>query len=265
MVLRRVAVCFVLALMVIVSQGVAQESENGKEFARRAKRIAGEYSILSGDRPLELRGDSVLTWTNPEVGEIYGGVYVWTDRGQPKVIASIYKWYSPYTHSTHEFQSLSTKPIRATRAQQSDWSTSEPGVRWKVLPAAPSPGRSAPQRLAQMRGLAKRFQFSMIEKDESISNLRLLSQPLLRYSSHENSVLDGGLFAFAKATDPEAVLLLEARDENGKARWHYAIARSNFLSISARYQGEEVWSAKRLERSQSYSGSGAYCKYEFPE
>ena len=61
-----------------------------------AKREASAYTIrLEGsDRPLTLRPEPVLKWSNPVVGMVFGEVFVWTDRGRPEAVASIYKYYS---------------------------------------------------------------------------------------------------------------------------------------------------------------------------
>ncbi|QEF98488.1 hypothetical protein Mal15_25400 [Stieleria maiorica] len=241
----------------------AQEADNAAAFAKLADQIAREYVITTDGQPSQLQPDAVLTWTNPLVGEIYGGVYVWTRQGRPLAIASFYKWYRPFTHSSHEFQSLAGVPIRATRSGQKDWHTSTPGVTWKPIPDAPPPGRTASQRMVQMRGLAKRFEFEMTEKDGTQTRLRLLSQPLLRYQSPDADVVDGGLFALAKATDPEALLLIEARDQTDQPEWHYAIARSNFLAMRARYNQQELWDVPRLTSAEIYSATDPYTKYQF--
>ncbi|WP_182866926.1 hypothetical protein [Stieleria mannarensis] len=49
-------------------------------------------------RKLDLHPSSILNWSNPVAGEIYGNVFLWTDRGRPHVIGSIFQWYSPMTH-----------------------------------------------------------------------------------------------------------------------------------------------------------------------
>lgn len=243
----------------------AQESDSAAAFAELADQIAGEYQISSDGKTAELQAESVLNWTNPLVGEIYGAVYVWTLEGRPMVIASIYKWYRPHTHNSQEFQSLSTGGIVASRDGQKDWKTSSPGITWKNIADAPIPGRTPTQRLVQMRSLAKRFAFEMTEKDETVSQLRLLSQPLFRYDSESVGVIDGGLFAYAQATDPEALLLIEAQTEDGKSHWRYAIARSNFLAMRARYRDETIWDVPRLSSAEIRSATGPYAKFLFED
>ncbi len=77
--------------------------------------------------------------------------------------------------------------------------------------------------------------------------LRLLTQPLYRYKSTDPDVLDGALFAFVTSagTDPEALLVLEARKTGATNApvWHYAVARFTDLNLWVRHKGKEVFSA----------------------
>ena len=115
------------ALIVLIpllgSTGLAQtdppkdEKALAEEFAAFAKREAAAYTIrLEGsDRPLTLRPEPVLKWSNPVIGTIYGDVFVWTEQGRPEAVASIYKFYSPMTHRANEFHSLSLGRLSAER------------------------------------------------------------------------------------------------------------------------------------------------------
>ena len=73
------------------------------------------------------------------------------------------------------------------------------------------------------------------------TELRLLPQPLYRYEPFGGKVLDGGLFSFAAGTDPEVLLLIEARRENRELIWQYAFARFNYAELSASFKGDRVW------------------------
>ena len=264
----------IAAFAIFLSYACVSADEEGTRarFTKLATKIASEYTIKSDGRLIELHQEPVLTWTDPENGEVYGAVYVWTDRGRPAMIASIYKWYRPYTHSTHEFQSLSSGPIVASRDNQNDWRCSKPGVNWKPVRNAPAPGRTRAQRLTQMRLIAKRFSLQMTDKEGSVETLRLLPQPLYRFpdpagkSGLAGNVADSALFAFARGTDPEALLLLEFRkDEDEKPTLFYAWARSNFLPMAASYDGEQVWKVDRLARASMKSGTEPYTKFIFQD
>ena len=92
-----------------------------------------------------------------------------------------------------------------------------------------------------MRELSRQFSLELVDLKESKSELRLMTQPLLRYEPKAGPVQDGAIFAFAIGTDPEALLILESRKSGDSFRWEYAFARFHFVTITARHDGKEVW------------------------
>jgi hypothetical protein len=242
--------------------GAARETANARAFLKLAQKTAGEYQLSAAGEPLQLRTKPVLRWTNPVVGEIYGGVFVWTKDGRPEVVVSIFKWYDPFTHMTLEFQSLSTQDIVAAKDGRRVWATSDEGVQWKAVPGAAAPAASSIARRSQMRALARQFSAQLTDKDGTRRQLRLLTQPLLRFSGPQKGLSDGAMFAFAQSTDPELLLLLAARPRGDAVAWQYALARLNFVPLQASHRGELIWEAPQLDSSEVYGDrSGAYTKF----
>ena len=99
-------------------------------FRGFAKREAASYTIrLEGsDRPLTLRPEPVLSWSNPVMGQIYGEVFVWTADGRTEAVASIYRFYAPAPHRADEFHSLALGKLIAEREGQP--SGRPPGPGW---------------------------------------------------------------------------------------------------------------------------------------
>ena len=96
-----------------------------------------------------------------------------------------------------------------------------------------------------MRALTRDFSASTKDHKEKRLELRLLPQPLYRYESTDPDVLDGALFAFVTSTDPEALLVIEARKQaaaDGPV-WDYAICRLTDLGLVVRHKGKEVFTA----------------------
>jgi hypothetical protein len=62
-------------------QNPKDEKARAEEFHVVAKREAAAYTIrlLGGDRPLALKPEPILKWSNPVVGSIYGDVFIWTE------------------------------------------------------------------------------------------------------------------------------------------------------------------------------------------
>ena len=98
-----------------------------------------------------------------------------------------------------------------------------------------------------MRALARDFSAETQDDKEQHWDLRLLPQPLYRYESTDPDVLDGAVFAFVTSagTDPEAILVLEARKPagGGEPVWHYAVARFTDLNLWVRHKGTVVFTA----------------------
>ena len=59
--------------------------------------------------------------------------------------------------------------------------------------------------------------------------------------------LDGALFTFAFGTDPEALLLIEARSTPDGNVWHYAAAPFTDFAIQLKHKDLPVWN-EPLER-----------------
>src|SRR6185295_15046420 len=118
------------------------------------KEAADKYEFtLGADRKtrVELIAEPILKWSNPSVGEIHGNVFLWTNGGRPAVVSSIFKWFSPHTHMSHEFHSLSEQPVRGKYEGKGVWVAEKPGVRFSSMPESPQPATGKTQRLSQMR------------------------------------------------------------------------------------------------------------------
>jgi hypothetical protein len=221
------------------------EKERAAEALELCRKGAKEYRLFLDDArgtELELKTEPVLRWSNPSVGSIHGVVFVWTDRGRPAAIASIFKWFEPHNHMAFEVHSLSQSSLLGKLGGTLAWNSSGPGVEFKPVPSAPTPAETAPPRLTQMRNISKDFTVEKAERDSDLQQrMRLLTQPIFRYESTRNGVIDGAIFAFVQGTDPEVFLLLESREKEGGSVWHYALARMNSVVFRAGYKNQEVW------------------------
>jgi hypothetical protein len=201
---------------------------------------------------VELRREPVYTWTNPiRGGEQDGAVFVWTCRGRAEVIGTFFSYPSTGPRNlNHELHSLSTSTLAVTRPGGANtWTPQAPGIEPAPIADAPAPAPSPAQRLLQIRELTRAFSATSEDLKEKRWELRLLPQPLFRYESSDPDVLDGAVFAFVTSagTDPEVILVIEARRPSGPASaaptWHYAIARFSDLRLWVRHQGKEVFTA----------------------
>jgi hypothetical protein len=219
-----------------------QANADSKESARRVLELAQKYDFYAEPEcktKLALEAKPLLTYSNPVRGDVYGNVFVWTLQGRPEVIGAIFDFRSE-SKLDSELHMLSHRGAVGCREGEKFWSPDQPGAKFAALPAAPVPAESAAARLRQMRDLAKKFTVERDHPEQGKGEVRLLSQPIYRYSSKEAGILDGAIFAFVEGTDPEAYLLLEATAA-GKPQWQFAFARMNIVEFRALYGGKEVW------------------------
>jgi hypothetical protein len=262
-----------LAALVCAAPGADEPSASKENIAAALKltlAAATEYEIRVGgekEPPLDLKKEPVLQWSNPDRGEVHGNVFVWTRDGRPLVVASLFKWFNPHTHMSHEFLSLVEQPLVATFHGKEVWKAGDSGLRFSDVPKAPVPAAADSQRLLQMKQLAK--EFTGTKKDREDANaveLRLLPQPVYQYAAPKQEVLSGGLFALVHGTDPEIWLLVEARGKDAaNARWRFAVARMSSSELRVRHQDKHVWAADTLAWKDAYDHGRAYTSFLFKE
>ena len=198
------------------------------------------------DLPLQRTQEPVLRFSNPVRDSFSdGAIYLWLKGKRPAAVASL--WIRADGDFGRDFASLSRSPLECRRNGEVIWSPRSGYVVEVPLPDAPEPAATMPGRLAQMRGQARRFTALFRPwPAEGLDELRLLPQPIYRYSSPEDGIVDGAVFALAQANDPELLLVLEiARSADGSAyEWRYSLARMTAVRLKVRLDGAEVWSVE---------------------
>lgn len=247
---RSLATTALLALVCFVqaqddAEPSAEETVRQNEVAKLAAAKARQVEMVVGsnDQAANLQSKPLLRWSNPTAGSVHGEVYLWSHQGRPVAIASIYRWYHPFKDSTFEVVSTTPQAMTAREGKQVLWEAEEGGLEFRPLREAATPAKSATARLNQMRQLSRRFSARLSDKraGEAVEReLRLLNQPVHRYESPEQRVVDGALFALVEVTDPEVWILLEAVEKEGTQSWQYAVARMNADACEVRLDDKPV-------------------------
>jgi hypothetical protein len=220
-------------------------------------REAAAYSIAvasAPDRPLELRKEPVFEWLNPtRSGVQQGVVFLWLRDGRPAALACIFSQPHdklPGRQIMHELHALDSEKLVVKRDAYHQW-VPQTGLARKELADAPVPAATPGARLLQMRRLAQEFTGHEIDRDGKRWELRLLPTPLYRYPPARTGVVDGALFALTSnaGTDPEILLLLEAREAAGKLRWQYACGRFSDWELHVQRKDQEVYASVPSEKN----------------
>ena len=237
------------------SDAAAASPANDRQagVARLAQRAIEEHQFtgVEGAR-LSPHPEPILRWSNPTVGEVYGDVYVWTDRGRPALVASIYRWFQPNWGATLELCSLSPAAMKGRTGERDFWRPAAGQLKWEAIADAAAPVATSPGRLSQIRRLATEFSATVVDTRNVNAPvpriLRLMPQPLFRYPAPVDGAdyIDGALFTFVEGTDPEVMLLIEATRRDGMPAWRFGLARMNGDEMHVSHRGRPVWQVPRL-------------------
>jgi hypothetical protein len=222
---------------------------------------AREYTLAVESapmRPLELKAEPVLEWTNPirgTGGRQQGAVFIWLLDGRPAALGCIFS--EPHTTLPgrlvrHELHALDPEKLLVSREAVNKWEP-QAGLARAELADAGLPAATPGLRLVQMRQLAKEFTGYSAEVNPNGTgtgkryDLRLLPTPLYRYKAAKTGVVDGALFALVSeaGTDPEVLLVIEAREEKGKLRWEFACGRFSDCELHVTRKEKEVFTSVR--------------------
>jgi hypothetical protein len=213
---------------------------------------AAEYSMAVESAPkreLELKKEPVFEWSNPvRNGLQQGVVFLWLRDGRPAALGCVFSQPDarlPGRKVIHEFHALDPEKLVVSRPNALNEWKPQAGLERKELPDAGAPAATPGARLVQMRRLAQEFTGHELDRDGTRWELRLLPAPLYRYPAAQAGVVDGALFTLVSnaGTDPEVLLLLEARQEGGKLRWEYALGRFSNRSLFVRRKDKDVWAS----------------------
>ena len=242
--------------------------------ASRAKfmsEAAHEIRVKSADdaSPFRIKDEPIYRYSDPTRSFSDGSLWAFgPEVGRPAALLSLslegekggnWQWI-------YEFTSLSAEKVRATGPSEVGylpWTPEVPGIEPRPIPQAEAPASDAPKRLRQMRDLARRFR-----ADETFEpkpgarperyELRLLPQPVLRYSDPEKGLVDGAGFLFAYGQNPEIVVLIEARKEGAAApSWSYGLGRISAAASRVRLDDAVVGEMPRINDNnmkRAYAG-----------
>jgi len=252
--MRLIHRCFIVVALVLAAceRGHGQEAPDKSDDEARKQRLEymksfrSDFELFRGtrsDQPLNAVDDPIQRFSNP-IRNFFSdcGVFLWLDGKRPVAVATVsirgngVVWF--------ETASLSSGALRCLRKENTYWTPQSASLAEQRLTDAPPPAASPRSRLAQMRQLCEQFTFRTEPVLEKPTQLRLMPQPLFRFDDEVAGIIDGGLFAFAETTDPEALLLLEAVGGSGNEApyWRFTVAKMTSRPTVAERNEKTVWS-----------------------
>lgn len=206
--------------------------------------------VMDGDEAKKATLDpkALLRWSNP-LGDVADGlmsVYSAGPTERPAMIAHIYVHGAALNGlAMQEFADVHPGPVELFRGKRKVWSPRSRYSKFETLPNGPKPSDNAALRLSQMKQMAARFEiidgFRETNQEPRPHVLRMMSRPTYRYGKADGGIIDGALFTYVVATDPEACLLIEIHRQGDVTSWEYMVLPMTIYSLEAKLDGKSVW------------------------
>jgi hypothetical protein len=228
------------------------------------KQIAGSFHaavIDGGTRAVATQMSEPLYRWNDSTREFSDGtLWFWKHPGRPIGVVAIELYPQNEAFGivwALEFTSLSTGRIEVEGGEHFSfryadlyppradgrlrWAPAQPGVDFREVDGAPVPAPTKSERARQMQSISRRFKARESFQRKEYS-LRLISHPIDRYSDAGSGLMDGEILIFANGTNPEVLLMIEARRREGSAKWSYAAAPLARAVVTLSLDRQDVWS-----------------------
>jgi hypothetical protein len=252
----------------------AQEEPEAKQRLELMQAAVGsleaESSELKQKPALAFVPKPLLRYSDPTRGGIKteaannvlldAGVWRLGSEGRPTALVTVEIYQFPDRSRVLSIEFLSMTDAKFSLKHKTEnvfWNATASGLSLKELPDAPKPAATPGGRLTQMRQLVRRFGAKERFNNESIE-CRILAQPIDRYESAADKIVDGAIFAFANGTNPEIGIVFESNSE----RWLYGIIRLTAAESSVTLDGQQVAAYERFNARGRRDGSYNSASYK---
>ncbi len=256
-----VSAALLISITALARSDEADKSRDDELSAQRIelmqKRVASIMVTSNEDGfPNQFESKPIFRYSDPARGYVSAAVWKLGEKGRPRALITteLHRLFYGSPRIVYEYLSLTPTRFSATGGDVR-WAPEGTALEFKPIPGAQAPEATAPRRLLQLRALAKRFAGDeLVDKEKC--ELRLLPQPIDRYTPNSAERADGAIFMLAFGTNPEVALFIES-DGTG---WTYAAGRlSGASQIALTIDGEAGWEGApvRYAYNQPYNASNA--------
>lgn len=247
----------VALLLVVLTLPLAADEPREKQRAvllEQMRTIAKKTQVefVSGKDQPQLHDKPLIRYDDQPRGFVDATMWAWTNNGRPVALQKIEATISIDTGKPRWgfcFTSLAEPTIRAEWKHGLKYQSREAGTTFEPVPKSPAVADKAASRKRQLRDISRDFSARILinPRTNSTQELRLLTTPLYEYDD-DAKLPAGAVFGFAcNGTNPDLVIVVEARQAAGKLLWHFAPARMTTGGLNVKYGDETVWKAEFSE------------------
>ncbi len=225
-----------------------------QELLAQMRALAEQTTVTydSGTGQPKLAEKPVFRYDDQPRRFIDATVWAWTDGGRPvafqKVEASIddvtgmAKW-------GYCFASLSENRLSAEWEHGKKFRSTEAGVAFLRVPDAPAVAARGTARKRQARDLSREFSARILlnPRTDSTEEMRLLATPIHEYDDPAGEYLGAAFGYSTSGRNPDLLILIEAREADGKLAWHYAPVRMTIGGVAIKLHDKTVWDVPYIE------------------
>ena len=240
-----------VAIFVATSRAIAADTSEGQREQQRAKLLeqmrglaqATNVRYQDGDHRPQLLPSPVFRYDDQPRRFIDATMWVWIDEGRPVAFEKIEASVLVGSVWGYCFTSVAEKLLDVDWSNDRHYRFTEPGIDLQPLSDAPPVASRTSERKLQGRKLVREFSARILI--DSVNNkseaMRLLATPIYEYADSKTNSFRGAVFGFTTSgTNPDLLVILEARDEQGDLHWHYAAARMTTGSVTLKYREKTV-------------------------
>jgi hypothetical protein len=208
--------------------------------------------FISGKEQPQLHDKPLIRYDDQPRGFVDATMWTWTKDGRPVALQKVEATLSIDTGKPRWgfcFTSLAEPTIRAEWKHGLKYQSREAGTKFQAVPKSPAVADKGAARKRQLRDIARAFSARILlnPRTNSTQELRLLTTPLYEYED-DARLPAGAVFGFAcNGTNPDLVIVVEAREAGGTQLWHFAPARMTTGGLNVKYGDETVWTAEFSE------------------
>lgn len=214
--------------------------------------------VKSGEKnfPVEFVPKAIFRYSDPARGYVAAAVWKLGETGRPRALLTteLHRFLQGSPRIVYEYLSLIASPFSAVGGD-CRWEPAGTALEFKPIPDAEAPEETPQRRLLQVRALAKRFGGNEVVHGQQCE-LRLLPQPIDRYTPSPGARSDGAVFLLAFGTNPEIALFIES---DGTA-WNFGAGRlTAAATVTLTLDGSTAWegAAVRNAIDSPYTASSA--------
>jgi hypothetical protein len=238
--------------------GIADDArdERRAKMLEKMEAVAQEtkVSFAEGNGEVLLRDKPVFRYDDQPRRLVDATVWTWIYQGRPIAFQKVEAIERGAGEWQRCFVSLAEDRLKVQWGKGRMFESTEAGVSYRPVPDAPAMAPRNLERRRQLRELARTFTARILldPANQDSQEMRLLTSPMFEFEDEKSKLLRGAVFGYStNGTNPDLLILFEAREAQGSFAWHYAPARMTTGGITVAHSDKPIWECAFAEPGQS--------------